>query len=302
MTIEELKQDILNGSVDDSLKIFTSSDNMFVVDEYIQAIAGLHKLSLTYVDNLNSFLNKTQDIFNIIDEGLYVYSTDNLQGLPSDLTSLTNVIIKTKKIDDTLKDKVKEYIVNFDKLEKWQITDYVKTRLPGLKQEEIEWLCTICNYDIYRLHNETEKIKIFNKNEQEKMFRLINEDSGYSDLSNLVIFDLINAILKKEKGTVREVLSSLSCIDVEPMGVVTMLKKQFNIILAIQSNAKVDLDSLGVSQKQFNAIKYHNCGYYKLSDLIEIYQMLCKLDYQLKSGMLDYDKMVDYIICNTLSR
>lgn len=300
--LEELKNNILNGTVSDKLIVFKYSDNTFIIHEYINAIAKQHNLSIEFVDTLDSFGQRTQNIFSIVDDNLSVYETDNLESMAEDLTDFNNVIIITKKINDTLESRLKDYIVEVPKLDKWQIEEYTKKKLEGLSVDEREWLCKICNYDIYRLSNECSKISIFTKYEQEDVFKQLNRELGYSDLSNLQIFDLINALLKKDIVTTREVLSSLSVVDVEPAGVVTLLKNQVRTIIDIQSNPKSNYQSLKMSQKQFNAIKYYNCGKIKTDSLIDIYSLLCDIDYKLKSGDLDYKYILDYIVCNMIIR
>ena len=65
--------------------------------------------------------------------------------------------------------------VSICKLAEWHLKDYMSIKLPGLKEEEIDWLIDITKKDIYRLENEANKIKLFPKEAQRSLFKLINE-------------------------------------------------------------------------------------------------------------------------------
>ena len=98
--------------------------------------------------------------------------------------------------------------------------------LPGLSNEEVNWLSDITK-DIYRLSNEVDKIKIFNKKEQSLIFRLLNEEDSYSDLNSNTIFNFTNAITKRDIKAVKNILETIETMDVESMGVMSILYKSF---------------------------------------------------------------------------
>lgn len=300
MKLRELKENIKQNSLDFNTLIFVYTDNKYLINSYIDEITKLKGLEILKVEDLQELYSQfelSNSFFEDIDNTLYVVEVDKLQDF--EVVDNHNVIIICKEVDKSLKETLKEYIIDFPKLDKWQIEDYTKVLLPGLSDEERKWLCTITNYDIFRLSEEIDKIRIFNKDDQEKIFLLLNKENGYEDLTELNIFNLVNAIVKRNKDEVLKILKSIKVIDVEPVGLVTLLSKQFKNLLSIQSNPKVTFDELGISQKQFNAIKY-NCGKYNLNELIDIYQLLASIDYRLKSGFIDNNQIIDYVICNIL--
>ena len=249
----------------------------------------LNWLSLKEVEDLSN------DIFGQEENSLYVLDVDTFE---EDITKycLKNVIVKTQKVTN---ENTASVAIKFDKLLDWQIKDYAKVCLPGLKDLEIEWLCDICKYDIYRLDKECKKISIFNKSSQELIFKQINAENGYVDLNTLTIFNFTNAILKRDKKAAKEILDDIENIDVEPTGVVTVLYKNFKNIINIQMDSKSTPESLGLSYKQFMAIK-RNCGVYNSNDLIRIFELVSSIDYKLKSGYLANEEIVDYLITNIM--
>lgn len=296
MTVKELKNKLLGKQVDDTLKVFTYSDSSFIPNQYINEIARVRHKDIVYVNSLLEVYNEDDDIFGFGNNNtLYVYNVDKLEGnINSDI--LKNCIIKCKSIETFVDDYL---IVNFPKMLDWQVVDYVHCLLPGLTDAEINWLCEICNNNVERLQNEADKINIFSKDEQEKMFTLINDDDGYNDLSPLNIFNFTNAILKKDFKKVSEILKSIDCIDIEPVGVLTLLYRNFKNILNIQLNSRATADSLGMTSKQFNAIRY-NCGYYTPNNIVKIFKILTEIDYKLKSGKLPSNMIIDYLVNNIL--
>lgn len=295
MNLFELKKAILDNTLDDKVIIFKYVDDTWLVNSYIDYIAKSRKLNKIYVINLQEVLDINNDIFEVHNDSLYILNVDKFE---DDLTKydLKNVIIKTK--DVTCKES-EPYVVKFDNLEPWQIEDYAKMCLPGLKEDEVKWLCEICKHDIHRVDMECKKISIFNKSSQELIFKQINDENGYTDLNTLTIFNFTNAILKKDKKLAKQVLDDIENIDVEPTGVVTILYKNFKNIINIQMNPKCTAESLGISSKQFNAIQ-RNCGVYNNVELIRIFELISSIDYKLKSGYLSNERIVDYLITNIL--
>lgn len=298
MDNKELKAKINSKELSDEGIVLKYSDNDFICNQYIKEIASYKNKEIVYIENTNDV---QENIFGD-DNYLYVLKTDKFNEPIDSLKN--NIIIVCKELGDACR---LDYI-DMIKIENWQILDYAKYKLPGLSEEEIRWLCDICKYDIYRLDNECSKMSIFNKIEQEQVFESINADDGYVDLNPLTIFNFINYLIKKDIKGIVSILKDLKNIDVEGTGCVTILRKQFLNIINIQLNPKATAESLNMSVKQFNAVRY-NCGKFSNSKLIDIYDFLTSIDYRIKSGELQFcndnrlnnAKLVDYIACNILS-
>lgn len=293
MNIIELKKNIEDKTLNDSFLILKYSDFPFIARQYIEAISEFKNKPIVYVESLNDI---TSNIFGE-DDNLYVMNIDKIDK-QFRFASLDNKIVICKSIDADVLEGMRQYVVEIPKLQQWQIRAYTAKNLPGLSNEEINWLSDVTK-DIYRLSNEVDKIKIFNKKDQGQIFSLLNEEYAYGDLNSSTIFNFTNAITKRDIKTVKNILDTIETMDAEPMGVVSILYKSFKNILNIQMSANATAESLGMNPRQFNAIKY-NLGKFNNTELIKIFDMITLVDYQLKSGNLPNDNIIDYLLINIL--
>ena len=304
--LRTLKAILNQGVVNNNLFIFVWEDNPFLALQYTDRISKLRNLPLEYVDSFSSLYSDEEDLFGLSSmiESIKVFRCDKFECPQSfDLNRLKNTIIICKDINLD-----NEFVYRFPKLEDWEIIAYMKSQCKGLTNDEVKWLHSITssisknNENIYRLDNEMKKLKCFDVNEQEKIFKELSNSNGYGDLSPLTIFNFTNAILKKDKMTIMNVLDDLDSIDVEGVGLITILHKNFKQLIDVQMGKNVTAESLGMSPKQFAAVKY-NCNKFSSNTLIKIFKCLTELDYKLKSGQLELSnpRMIDYIVCSVLS-
>lgn len=293
MNIIKLKSHIENKTLDDSFLILKYTDVPFIAKQYVDEISKFKNRQIVYVDSIDDI---AENIFGD-DNILYVMNTDKLVR-PIKATSLNNKVIICSSIDEDILESVKDYVVDIPKLQQWQIRAYASKNLPGLSTEEVNWLSDITK-DVYRLSNEMDKISIFNKEEQSKIFRLLNDEDAYCDLNSNTIFNFTNAITKRNIKVVKNILETLETMDVEPVGVLTILYKSFKNIIDIQMSSNPTPESLNMSQKQFYAIRY-NLGKFTNSELIQIFETLTSIDKKLKSGNLPADNIIEYLLINIL--
>ena len=296
MELKELKEKLLNKELVSLPLLFINKDATFLINTYIDEIAKQQNMQKIEVSSFTEIENLENEMFK---EKEYLYVLNLTKDIKIDVEKIRNyklIIIGENKGLENID------TVTFDKPLEWQIESYVQVLLPGLKEDDIKWLCKISKYDLNRLKNESDKISIFSKNDQEKVFKEINADNGYSDLNDLTIFNLSNSIMKKDVLGVKKVLSDLDNIDVEGTGLVTILIKNFFKILNIQTNRNCTPDTLGITPNQFNYLKYNQCGIYSEKELIDNYAFLHTIDRRLKSGLLDLSnkQLTYYIISNIL--
>lgn len=294
--IMNLKHNIKEQNVSDSFKIFIYEDNTFAVNQYIETIAEIKNVDIRYITSLSDL--NTDDIFDDLSQDvLYVLNVDKLLPPYVDPLKLNNVIVKCKSIDASITNQYADYVYKFPKLQQWQIHDLVKT-LTNLDEKKVNWLCEVSNWDVYRLYYEALKLKLFQ--DTNSAFELFNIEDAYSDLSNYNIFNFITAITKRDLNTIVDILKNINNIDIEPYGVLTLLLRQFRTIIDIQMNPKASAESLNMPPKQFYAIKM-NCGRFDNNKLIDIYEKLTSIDLMLKSGELDNNKIIEYLLINILN-
>lgn len=296
MKLSDLKDRINNKQPISFPLIFVNDGGDFLIDEYINAICNNLSLKPLHVNSIKEIEDVTSSMF-YNNDNLFIYEPEKDVVVDMDRIGGVKVIIIYEKVPEN---KDLDYTI-FPKLESWMVEDYAKVILPGLRKEESNWLCKICGYNINRVTLECEKISIFPKSNQGDIFSLINSENGYCDLSDMSIFNLSNAIIKRDIVGIKKVMTDIDYIDVEGTGLVTILLKQFLNIINVQLNNRATAQSLGMSEKQFRAIKY-GCNIYSPKKLIDNYQFLNDIDRKLKGGYMEMDnkQLVMYIISNII--
>lgn len=291
MLLSKLKENIKNNTIDSTPIIFsyTEMNSKFICYQYIKAITSLKKLTICFIQDLKDI---PQSSFMTEDDSLYVLDVEEIKDI--DLKGVSNLVVVAKKLPDNMKD----LITVVPKVQEWQIHDYIKKELPGLEEKKITWFQKVCKNDIYRIDVECKRLSIFDKKDQEKVFNELYEDNIYKDLTSLTIFDLTNAIIKRNKALASSILANYDFIDIQGPGIGVILNKQFFNILNIQCDPKATAESLGISFKQFQAIKYNNVGRYKEDQLRSMLKFLSNIDYDIKSGRLDISdrQFVSYVV------
>lgn len=311
MRLMELKKSIERGSVGHAPIFMLSKDGGFVASQYIKAIAKLNGLRISYVDSLDGLCSQEADLFGYSAKPsgaqgvLQVLITDKLVGpIPFGIEGLTDLFVSFSSADPEAIRKLDGLgiLTEVPALKDWQVLDYMKSVCVGLGTDKLRWLYSIAKGNVFRLSNESEKIGVFPKDEQEEVFRDLNESDGYADLSSLTIFNLTNGIMKKDRDSVKEVLLGADGIDIEGVGLVTILSRSVRNVIEIQMGSGATPESTGMSPKQFRAVGYE-CGRFSDAKLMSMYDFLLGFDLKLKSGGIDLDngRMIDYIVCELLS-
>ena len=298
MTNEELKNRIDNKTLDDNVLILKYYDNKFICNQYIDAIASLKNREKKYIQSIEE-IPEDNDFFGVEDNSLYVIDVDKFTEYPDD--SYKNLIIVTKSVPDNL---TIDYI-DMCKIENWQIEAYVQYRLKGLGEREINWLCQVCKYDIYRLDMECRKIEMFPEGSQRLIFTELNMDNGYSDLSDQNIFNFTNAIIKKEYDVIGSLIPEIDSADLEPLGVVTILLNKFKQMVEFLMNPNATPQSVKMTEKQFYFLKNHPDKYsaFNVNEILKNIEFLSEIDYKIKSGNLELtrEELLAYIVSHVLS-
>lgn len=285
MDIKELKENIKKSKDITLPLIFKYTDNKFLCEMYIDQISKLLSLEKCYIQSPTELFS-ADGFFNSDASYLYIYNVDVLEDV--ECIQNKNVIVVCNKIDK----KLSVDYVDFPKLVDWQIEGYVQASAPGLSTENVQKLCKLCQYDIYRLKQECMKIQLFSKGAQENILKQMESEGNFDDLVTLNVFNFTNALIKKDLDTLKYILSDLVHIDVEGTGVVTILYKNFKNIINIKTNPKATPESLGLKSNQYNAIKW-NCSKYSLEQLVKIFDFLTRIDARIKNGDLQFSDYGD---------
>lgn len=297
LTLQDIKNKIVNKDKEFPLIIFQIKDCDFIPLQYIEYIKNDCALSIEYLDNENQLVSNNSLFGEVDNNNFKVLFTNELKEVDNSILDLTNTMIIIK--DNNL-DWLDKYIITIPKLEEWQIKDYVYSMCEGVDRKELDSLIEICKNDIFRINKEIEKITIFDIKQRENIFKMFIHDNIFSDLSNHNIFDMSNAIIRKYYNSVTNLYLEIENIDCEPLGLLTILIKNFRNILSIQTSPNATAESLGITDKQLWAIRKYNCGYYTKDQLFNIYSILTDIDRRIKTGEFPMEILVDYLITKVL--
>lgn len=285
MNIVELKNKIENKSIDNSFMIWRIADesSKIITDQYIHLISNILKLNICIISSTDEI---QEDSF-IIDDNLYIMYIDewNVSYTHDSLIIICNKTKDARAID-------------IPKLEMWQLVDLVKKDLIGINSETLEQEAQKYS-NVFRFLNDMRMVAIFDKNNQREIFNglmYINDNSNYQ------IWDLSNAIIKKDLDAVRSILKHIDSINIEPLALSKVLYNNFKNILSIQVNPFVTAADLGVSDKQYFVIKKYNCGYYDNESLIDILELLTNIEVLFKYEGVDINYLIDYVLVHILKR
>ena len=296
MTIETLFKDIQQNTVTDDLIIFKNPKNDFIANQYINEIANQHNLTIMSVEDVDD-IKTTQTAFDlIVPANLQILRVDAFKSTNTDLMKAKNVIIVCNSIPKETEKIFKNYIVKVPELENWQIKDYIYTQLEGTEPTELDWLAEVCKYDIHRIALEVDRLKIFPPIERTVTIRNFKEDFIYSDLSEYVIFDFINALILQDAEKVKKLYLQLSTMESSPLGIVALLYNNIKDIIMVHTGNMSAAES-GISSGEYWAIKHIPVQYNK-DQYIKLFLLITSIDKQLKTGNLDVDLILDYLLVN----
>lgn len=310
MKLRELKERIASGRVGNSLMVFVWEDNNFLARQYVHEIARSRGQEICYVDTFGELADLASDMGAFGEEFgsgmLKVLCVDTLEELASEgMCSIEDSIIVCNRIAKEVMHSYADYpnlVVEFPKPEPWQVKDYIASRCPGLGKDSIENLYTLTGGDIFRIDNELGKISCFPENMQEGLFRDMVAGGAYSDTSQLGTFNIVNALVRKDRVTLAKAMSGLGNMDVDSVGLATLLHNSIRNIIEVQMNPKATPGSSGMSDKQFNVVRKYNCGRYSDGSLRSMLMFLDEFDFRLKGGRLDMsnEDRISYLVCRIM--
>lgn len=283
MDIKELKNQILNNTLDDSFMIWVLEDESsnIIANQYINRICENKNLNRKVIEKIEDI----PDASFTIDDNLYIIYSDKDESNEGHNNCI--VLCKSSKNKNNVK---------IPKIVDWQITDYVLDKVKGLSEDEINWLLPQYNGNYFRLLSDIDKIKIFPESAQKNIFHQILEEGQLKDISNLTIWDLTNAITRKDTKMITEVLKVINYIDIEPLGLITTLYRSFKNVINVSMNPNATAEELGLTGKQYFVIKKYNCNIYSKEKLIQIMKLLTDMEYRFKFESIELNQVIDYMI------
>lgn len=320
MTNEELKHSIIDHILPNDLLILQWSDTTLVANQYAEAIANNKDLEVVYIselDDINSYLSP----LDLYCPYLFIMHTDCFDEIKPDYSIYENVIIICKSLDKKAAKLLDGYVVKMDKLEPWQLYDYIYMLCPGLTNDDAYRLATAVQHNPDRIDSIANQIALFGPQEQSSILKelltALNTDLYFNTAFNLcdaITNLLLKVDVQKNANIVHEILAHRNCCDITTLYVVTiLLAKLRNIAIIcyggkVKASAFVNKDGKSMSDKQYYYFKnayapspvFEERNAKTLSKAIEL---LASIDSELKTGKIELSEeyFLDYVITSLLA-
>jgi DNA polymerase III delta subunit len=298
MQLEQLKTQILDGSLRENFFIFKIEDNDFLANQYIKAISK--NKDLLYIKDLSDLLKSKDGLLNTQNDYFSIYRCSSFNIIDNYFHSASNLIIVASSVSKEAESEYYYNVVKFPKLEEWHIKEYAYTLGEGISKEELDLFVEDANFNIFRIDNELSKLKYFSPSQRKYLFGQMALEGSFRDISNYSIFSLTKSIQAKDIEAIKKILIKEDSIDIDPISIMSILYQNFRNMILVWLDKNPTPETTGLKSNQIWAIKNipHN---YNKEKLIKILKFLTSLDYKLKSGELPNKNLFSYILVSVLN-
>lgn len=262
------------------------------------------------MDNLKLIYNKLNinDMFN--SKKLYIIIDDidfvKEEKLWNSINTNNNIIIfKFSNLDK--RNKFYKYfenkIVEFNKLSEDILIKYIHKELPELSNNNCSKLINICNNNYNQILLEVDKIKNIEDarlNDYNDIFEYLDNCNAFHKEISDITFEFIEKVLKKQYNNIFDLRKKLVQIGESNIKLLSLLYTNFKTILLLQSCKSNDICK--TTGLQYYQVKYNQdkLNYYTISELINAIRIIQKTEEGIKTGKIDEDLSIDYVLCNIL--
>ena len=306
MDISVLKQQIKNNQIDD-FYIFTG-DEWAVQKIYIQKIAECKNLEIKYIDSIkdiySSLINPRfidKNYCYVVRDDKDILEEDKLQQqLLNGLLKKNVLILLLTHLDRRIKvfKVFDSKYIDFPKMSVETLKKYVKNEI-NLSNKNCERLINICEQDYGRILLEIDKIKNIAGNPDDIFKQLVEDGTIYVPPLDAV-FDLVDAILKRNYGLVFELLQDCYDIGEANLVVLSNLYNATKQLLQVQNcDGKDIMETCGITYPQMQAALSRK-GKYSTGELINDLKLIRDVEKGIKIGNIEDNISVEYVLCNML--
>lgn len=259
MTLAELKQILQTEPVQipEDLLIFECEENWFLAKQYTNYICELTNKIPNFINNIAETVDSAIGLVFDYQQRLNILETDTFDEKNFIPNEVKNTIVICNKIDKKLRSQVEDYIVYIPKTPDWAIKSYIQKKNNNLTITEIDWLFDAAKGDIYKICNELDKLAGFKPEEQQEIFEAMRF-SPETDLYNLVIFDLVKAILNKDYSLIYDWLkhnNNNNGPSFDPIALVTNLLSVCKQLIYIMPTSGMSETDHGIKKGRIYYIK-----------------------------------------------
>jgi len=227
---------------------------------------------------------------------------NNLNG--NIIINLLTTVDKRTKFYKANSDK----IVLFERLNDEVLKKYIKKEIT-LNNTNYERLIAICENDFSRILLEIDKIKQYLMGVETKVEGQSRYDTAFEELvedgtiavpPQDAIFDLVDAILKRQRKRVYALLEQCYAVGEANMVILSVLYNNAKQVLQVQACEGKDVCSItGLTSWQVKCAR-EKCGHYSIDELFNILKLIQRVQKGIITGQIEDEISVDYLLVNIL--
>lgn len=315
MEVTELKAKIKSNKLPNFL-IFTG-DEWAVQNIYIRQIAS-RNMEVRRIDSITDIISKLKNKSFLSNQKLLYVVRDDKElmlnakwwGRIEKLLGNNILILLITKPDKRTKfyNQYKNTFIEFKPLNEANLKKYVLKEIPKASSKNIDTLMTICEGNYGRILLELDKIKHwrigYGKDKQELMpedgalLRLINDGTIYKPPKD-AIFDFVDAVLDRKAQKAFELYENCKGVGEATLTLLTVLFNNTKAVLQVQDCESKDVSkSTGLTGWQIMNAKKH-LNNYDTEELEDLLQLITRCEQAIKTGEIEDQFVVEYILVNT---
>jgi DNA polymerase III delta subunit len=312
MQLHELKEQLVKKTLQ-PLYIFTGEE-IAIMNIYIDKIAKIVGSKAKRVDSVGSIFGKLQNqsfmnkpsCYVIRDDKDYLAQEKTWDSLNNGLVQGDNIIILVYTNLDKRSKFYKHHtdmFTEFEKLIPEVLAKYIKKeiRLEAKRGVKFAELCD-CNYS--RILLECDKLKHLSaarKCDIDTAYEIaIKEKLIYSSPKD-VIFELIDAICKRQINRSYTLLEELMAVNESPLGIISLLYTNFRSMLLVQSageGAEITKRT-GLTPWQVKLAKEKGV-HYNTGELVKAIRTIRETEKGIKTGAIEQNMAIEFILASVL--
>ena len=310
MEIATIQKQIRDKSVD-NFYIFTG-DETAVQKIYVDKIAECKGLNIIRADSVSDIMVKLHNRTFICNNNCYVIRNDSdfLKAETSwdkVISSIGNNIFIL--IYDNIDKRGKFYkrftdtIAIFEHLGEDILTKYIQKHI-NLSVDNCKILIDVCENDYSRILLEIDKIQqylltIQNSSVDSVFEKLLNDGTIYRPPKD-AIFDMVDSVCKGRIIDTYRLYSDYKGVNENPLAIITVLYNNMKQLLQVQSCKDTDIaKTTGLNSWIIQQTK-QKIGAYTISELVNALRLIQATETKIKTGEMEQDIVIDYILLNVL--
>jgi DNA polymerase III delta subunit len=312
MQLHELKEQLVKKTLQ-PLYIFTGEE-IAIMNIYIDKIAKIAGSKAKRVDSVGSIFGKLQNqsfmnkpsCYVIRDDKDYLAQEKIWDSLNNGLVQGNNIIILVYSNLDKRSKFYKHHadmVTEFQKLSPEVLAKYIIREI-GLDINKAAKFAELCDCNYNRILLECDKVKHLaqanNINIDQAYDIAIRENLIHTSPKD-VIFELIDAVCKRQPERSYNLLEELTAINENPLGAISLLYTNFRSMLLVQSaGAGADITKrTGLTGWQVKLAKEKGVNY-SVGELVTAIRMIRETEKGIKTGMIEQVMALDYILANVM--